>query len=563
MAESPEQPHRKPGPATGGYLPRVWKAEPEPEPSDTAPLKKKKKKPGADNTKGAKKGKKGKHDGDPDGEGPKGALLEETPELDTLEARRKVRLIAGLAAVCTLLLIGFILYRVIGGSTTSDDIGDVKIEITDMRLVKERNESEARTMVENVRDLARKGKTDLAISMLKRVATSYPETRAASETSEIVNRPRPDLAAFAKGIKPTPPDLSNPVPPEPGSPGRIRNVNTVASAPCAAGPQTVNTPGGPEPSIAASVPPVPIESRPGPPGTPGFGNATGPVVPEMPARPLPAGFQARSGVAVDASGWPKEIVGNRDGALMVLVPGVLFVMGHDGSEMSEAPAHQVRVSTFYIDKHEVTNRQFERYLKETGSRPERSRALVREGNSVNTSEDYPAVMVTAREARDYAEWAGKRLPTEAQWELAARGAQPDHRLYPWGPHPPEWERPRVPRQIDPVMSFPTDLSPFGAYDMAGNASEWTRDWYDPRFYQLFRNGTADDPTGPSNRPASMQLSVRGGSKQWTVTAREGFRVETRLPFLGFRCVLPIEGNMAQPAANDAAPRPAPGVVVPF
>jgi formylglycine-generating enzyme required for sulfatase activity len=255
-------------------------------------------------------------------------------------------------------------------------------------------------------------------------------------------------------------------------------------------------------------------------------------------------------VGIDPSGWPVEVVGSRDGAMMVLVPGGPYIMGRDGADPAEAPAHLTRLSTFYIDKHEVTNRQFEVFLREAGPRAERSQALARDGGRVSVSEDFPAAMVSAKDARDYAEWAGKRLPTEAQWEKAARGT--DQRLYPWGAQPPAWVRPRVPLQVDAVMTYPNDLSPFGAYDMAGNVMEWTRDWYDSAAYAIYRGVAADDPTGPSSRPPTNQVAVRGGSRQWIITAREGMPEGSRLPYLGFRCVLPVEGpdTIVNPAGAD-------------
>ncbi len=141
---------------------------------------------------------------------------------------------------------------------------------------------------------------------------------------------------------------------------------------------------------------------------------------------------------------------------------------------AEAPAHPVTLATYYIDTHEVTVRQYALFLKETGHKDnERQRALAREAPNASASEGLPVVMVTAPDARDYAEWAGKRLPTEAQWERAARGG--DGRLSPWGTTPPVWDKKREPRQIVPVMSFPYDVSPFGVFDMAGNAMEWTKD----------------------------------------------------------------------------------------
>ena len=163
--------------------------------------------------------------------------------------------------------------------------------------------------------------------------------------------------------------------------------------------------------------------------------------------------------------------------------------------------------------------------------------------------DFPAVMVTAREAKDYADWAGKNLPTEAQWEIAGRTS--DGRVHPWGPTAPAWNKPRAPKQIDAVESFPEDVSAYGAFDLAGNAWEWTKDWFDSRYYYQFKNSTAENPTGPTNSRLK-QLAVRGGDKDWGLTRREGVKAETRLPYLGFRCVLQVEGP-----GNAFQPKPAP------
>lgn len=129
--------------------------------------------------------------------------------------------------------------------------------------------------------------------------------------------------------------------------------------------------------------------------------------------------------------------------------------------------------------------------------------------------------------------------------MAARGG--DGRRYPWGTTPLAWDKKREPRRIDPVMSSPHDVSPFGAYDMAGDAMEWTKDRFDPRH---FRHPPAVDPTGPS-RPGSSQRTVKGGSKGWVVTKREAIRRDSRLPCLGFRCVLQADGPQNAPGANPS------------
>src|SRR5262249_13813996 len=163
--------------------------------------------------------------------------------------------------------------------------------------------------------------------------------------------------------------------------------------------------GGTE-EVGLVLPANPAETSPGSP-TPAVEEPPLPI-----GRPLPKGFRAKPGTSVHESGWALEIIGDRDGMLMVLVPGGEFTMGNDESDISERPAHTVFVSTFYIDQHEVTVRQFDLFQKEIGRRMDRVRALEQSGTPAPTSEDFPVVMVNAKEAKDYGNWAGaKRLPT--------------------------------------------------------------------------------------------------------------------------------------------------------
>ncbi len=119
--------------------------------------------------------------------------------------------------------------------------------------------------------------------------------------------------------------------------------------------------------------------------------------------------------------------------------------------------------------------------------------------------------------------------------------------------------------MESVMTLPSDVSPCGAFDMAANAWEWTSEYYDSKYYKQFRN-VATDPTGPKESPVKIaQMTVKGGSKSGILTWREGLKTETRLPYLGFRGALSVEGA---PAASPTAPAPnsppkLPGGVVPF
>ena len=150
------------------------------------------------------------------------------------------------------------------------------------------------------------------------------------------------------------------------------------------------------------------------------------------------------------SGWPIVIVGDRDGAPMMLVPGGSFSMGNDEGAPPEAPAHTVRLSTFYIDQHEVTNRQFRLFLAETHYRGQPPGKWLSDDKARAEPEALPVVMVNANDAKAFADWAAKQLPTEAQWEMAARSS--DSRLYPWGNEPNKTAKPRILHQISPIMA---------------------------------------------------------------------------------------------------------------
>lgn len=158
---------------------------------------------------------------------------------------------------------------------------------------------------------------------------------------------------------------------------------------------------------------------------------------------------------------------------MVLVPGGRFKMGREEGDEYEKPMHEVEIAPFFMDRTEVTNEEYLRFVQAT-SRPGPSHwanGLYPEGQA-----QYPVVNVTWEDARAYAAWANKRLPTEAEWEFAARGG--DGRVYPWGN---EWKNSYANSarggngRLAAVGSFPAGASPFGLLDMCGNVWEWTAD----------------------------------------------------------------------------------------
>lgn len=306
---------------------------------------------------------------------------------------------------------------------------------------------------------------------------------------------------------------------------------------------------------------------------------------------------------------------------MVWIPGGAFLMGTD-SELGwpdEKPAHPVRVDGFWMDATEVTNAQFREFVDATGyvttaekvptmeeimsqvppGTPEPAPEMLVAGSLVFTPpdkavelndvsqwwtwtpganwrhpegpdstvegrDDYPVVHVSWYDAMAYAKWAGKRLPTEAEWEHAARGGlqQMD---YCWGNDPPSdrhpqanvWqgEFPEENTEIDgytrtaPVKSYPPNG--YGLYDMAGNVWEWCADWYDRTLHQrLAKQGVVVNPTGPekTNDPQQPYAELRvekGGSflcsdsycLRYRPSARQSGAPDTGMSHVGFRCVV--------------------------
>ncbi len=174
-------------------------------------------------------------------------------------------------------------------------------------------------------------------------------------------------------------------------------------------------------------------------------------------------------VTADLAG---ELVHQRDDSILVLVPAGSFLMGSHTGSLDQRPARQVALPAYYIGKHEVSNRQFRQFLQATGTPAPESwaRAADRWG------ERAPALYLSYFDARAYCDWAGLRLPDEAEWERAARGT--DGRRFPWGN---AFELTRCqcaaegPAAVD---AHPEGASPSGCLNMAGNAWEWTDSWYD-------------------------------------------------------------------------------------
>lgn len=252
---------------------------------------------------------------------------------------------------------------------------------------------------------------------------------------------------------------------------------------------------------------------------------------------LEAMRQPSQGLSIEKR--PSTITG-KDGAPMVLIPVGEFMMGSQdgdpGVQDHERPVHSVYLDAYYIDQYEVTTARYAKFFNETNRRqPEYWSA-----NVVSAHASKPVVGVDWNDAVAYCAWAGKRLPTEAEWEKAARGT--DQRPYPWGNAAASAQRANFGHCCDfkdygvltDVGAFEQGKSPSGAYDMAGNVWEWVADWYGENYYA---KSPARNPKGPSNGEYRVLRGGSWASEPADVRSADRFRnaPTARDADVGFRC----------------------------
>jgi formylglycine-generating enzyme required for sulfatase activity len=263
----------------------------------------------------------------------------------------------------------------------------------------------------------------------------------------------------------------------------------------------------------------------------------------------PAGFTAVPEAGFAEDGEPARIRCDKDGSEMVRVPAGMFLQGHDGDDPTAAPMHPVELGGYYIDAHEVTLGQYQKFYKETRPLPTRP---ANEG----ADENMPVLGISWRDAVAYLEWVDKQLPTEAEWEKAARG--PDKFTYPWGDGRVLWQKPRATTQIDPIGVFVHDRSIYGAFDLAGNAREWCADFYADDAYRQAAGATGalvTDPQGPKIASPAGHRVVRGSADGWELWRRSSAPMLAPTNDIGFRGVLrSTNPQVGQPADSPAEER---------
>lgn len=263
-------------------------------------------------------------------------------------------------------------------------------------------------------------------------------------------------------------------------PGGVDDFRVVTATPSEPSPTPVIF-GSPPEGTPTRVPPPPTPTRAQPTSTPILAAAS--------PTAMPSPSNAQSTAVSSPSVAPSQVqptvassqtAGSEIGEMVSIKAGT-FKMGDDKGDPDERPAHEVTIADFQMDRFEVTNALFDAFVKATGyqtenekqDKPQTWRSLFTP-DTVNN----PVALVTWNDALEFCEWAGKRLPTEAEWEYAARGT--DGRVYPWGN---DYDSSKFNGKASGIRgtvhvgSYPAGASPFGMDDMAGNVWEWTGDWY--------------------------------------------------------------------------------------
>lgn len=248
--------------------------------------------------------------------------------------------------------------------------------------------------------------------------------------------------------------------------------------------------------------------------------------------------------------WGLHLEKKWDYSPMVKIPAGPFLRGSlpGSGRVDEFPQTKIHLDEFLIDKYEVTNHQYTEFLVATGHRE----PLNVHGEVPLSQEEgidhLPVVQVTWNDAEDYCLWIGKRLPTEAEWEKAARGN--DGRIYPWGNSAPTKDLANYDREWDDanalnlIGTLPAGASPYGVQNMAGNVREWVQDWYAEDYY---KESPDRNPPGPGS---GLLKVVRGGS--WhsleadirtASRGKGGFALKTH--GVGFRCAKDAQSSEAK------------------
>ncbi|HEU4685585.1 MAG TPA: SUMF1/EgtB/PvdO family nonheme iron enzyme [Nitrospira sp.] len=236
---------------------------------------------------------------------------------------------------------------------------------------------------------------------------------------------------------------------------------------------------------------------------------------------------------------------------MVTIPAGPFIRGTGRGGFDEGPERKIFLDAFSIDRYEVTNFQYQRFIEATGHRKAGPPSRYAKSIGKMRGPNQPVVYVSWDDADEYCRWKGKRLPTEAEWEKAMRGT--DGRLWPWGneelPNGANWARVQDGFDVTAKVGvFHLDKSPYGVMDGAGNVIEWVADWYAETYY-------ADSPDrNPPGPEYGLYRVLRGGGYTTTgadvrITSRSKMMQDFRDETIGFRCASGGSSDEAKPSRN--------------
>lgn len=251
---------------------------------------------------------------------------------------------------------------------------------------------------------------------------------------------------------------------------------------------------------------------------------------------LPAGFEALPDAGYSEDGMPLRIRCTKTSSVLAYVPAGVVRIGTNSGPSESQPEFAVHVDSYYMEVFEVTAEQFETYRQDM---KEKKKPIPTTLNPTAPPR-MPVLGVPWGNAQAYARWAGMDLPSEVELEKAARG--PNSLRTPWGDGRAIWPNKRTPDTITIAGSYASDMSPYGIYDLAGNAKEWCNDQYSDQAYREAAGTSGEAPhnwSGPKKALAPNQRTVKGGGADWSAWSRQGREIGRGFPDVGFRGVLRI------------------------
>ena len=371
------------------------------------------------------------------------------------------------------------------------------------------------------------------------------------KTEQPKNKVIPPTVVVNQGAPPTTHKSESP---QPAKPGKAAVAAKVVQLPPGTDPSSVfDVSAINQPSDVGPPSPNPLDQfvvaagKPGVDSTQMIVAAVEPVAKQTPKAgfSLPTGFVALPDAGYSPDGLPLRILCEKVDSVLALVPGGVIRIGTNAGPSESQPEFSVHVDTFYMEVFEVNVLQFETYRQDLKEKKKPIPTTLNPAAPPRT----PVLGVPWGNAQFYARWAGMDLPTEAEFEKATRG--PSSLRTPWGDSRAIWPNKRTPETLTTAGAYSGDMSPYGIYDLAGNAREWCSDLYSDHAHReaVGTNGQAPHNwPGPKKASTANMRVVKGNGADWSAWHRQGREMGKGYPDVGFRCVLHI-ANAESKAGN--------------